>query len=166
MHKENYPTSRSNFLNGFTLLLGHFNRGRLFPRTIMTKQLRYQKEVFSKEEAINLFEESHFIDCRINAFPSFTEYKGLQRYPPDFIFIDLDKNNFKSEKSFELALSRTLKNIQEKLGGFPTVLLTGGGYHIYQPIDAFILEDFDILKEFDNPSIQFLRFAKDFLSNK
>jgi hypothetical protein len=131
----------------------------------MTKKLGYQKEVFSKEEAIKLFEESDFIDCRINAFPSFTDYKGIQRYPPDFIFIDLDKNNFKTEKSFELALSRTLNNIKEKLGGYPTVLFTGGGYHIWQPLDGFVLEEFTIFNEFETPSKQFLRFAKDFLSN-
>ena len=102
----------------------------------MTKKLGYQREVFSKEEAMKLFEDSDFIDCRINAFPSFTEYKGIQRYPPDFIFIDLDKNNFKTDRSFELVLSNTLKNIREKLEGdaYPSVLFTGKGYHIYQPV--------------------------------
>jgi len=132
----------------------------------MTKKLGYQKEVFSKEEAMKFFEESDFIDSRINAFPSFTDYRGIQRYPPDFIFIDLDKNNFKTEKSFELALSKTLKNMNEKLdGAYPTVLHTGGGYHIYQPIDAFVLEEIDIFNEFENPSKQFLRFVKEYLSN-
>ena len=43
----------------------------------MTKKLEYQKEVFSKEEALQYFEESDFVDCRINAFPSYTEYKGV-----------------------------------------------------------------------------------------
>src|SRR5688500_9399459 len=106
---------------GLDFILSHFNHYRpLFPRTIMTKKLGYQKEVFSKEEALQYFKESDFIDCRIKAFPSFTDYKGIQRYPSDFIFIDLDKNKFKTEKSFELALSRSLKNIQEKLDGFPT----------------------------------------------
>ena len=35
---------------------------------------------------------------------------------PELLFIDLDRNNFKTEKCFELALSTTLKNIKEKLG--------------------------------------------------
>ena len=132
----------------------------------MTKKLGYQKEIFSKEEAIKFFEESDFIDCRINAFPSFTDYKGIQRYPPNFIFIDLDKNNFKTEKSFESTLSKTLKNMNEKLdGSYPTVLHTGGGYHIYQPIDAFVLEEINIFNRFENPSKQFLRFAKEYLSD-
>ena len=56
---------------------------------------------------------SNFVDCRINAYPYLTDYKGIQRYKPNFIFIDLDKNNFKTERSFELALSTTLKNIKE-----------------------------------------------------
>jgi hypothetical protein len=164
MNKENYiPTTI--FSQGFQFILDHFTQDRLFPRTIMTKKLGYQKEVFSKEEAMKFFEESGFIDCRINAFPSFTEYKGIQRYSPDFIFIDLDKKNFETEKGFELALSKTLKNIKQNLDGYPTVLFTGSGYHIYQPLDAFILEEIDIFNEFENPSKQFLRFAKDYLSN-
>jgi hypothetical protein len=58
-----------------------------------------------------------------------------------------------------------LKNIKEQIDGHPSVLWTGNGYHIYQPIDSFVLEEFDIFNEFDNPSKQFLRFAKDLLSN-
>lgn len=165
MHKENYTPTTDIFSQGFQFILEHFNQYKLFPRTIMTKKLGYQKEVFSKEEAMKFFEESDFIDCRINAFPSYTEYKGIQRYSPDFIFIDLDKKNFKTEKGFELALSRTLKNITQKLDGCPTVLFTGSGYHIYQPLHAFILEEIDIFNEFENPSKQFLRFSKDYLSN-
>jgi hypothetical protein len=36
------------------------------------------------------YQESKFLDCRVNAYPSYTEYKGIQRYPPNFIFADLD----------------------------------------------------------------------------
>jgi hypothetical protein len=151
--------------SGLDFILNHFDQNRLFPRTIMTKILGYQKEVFSKEEAMKLYKESDFIDCRINAFPSYIDYKGIQRYPPDFIFIDLDKNKFQTNRSFELALSKILKNIKEEMDGHPSVLWTGNGYHIYQPIDSFVLEEFDIFNEFDNPSKQFLRFAKDLLSN-
>jgi hypothetical protein len=165
MHKENYTPTTDIFSQGFQFILNHFTQDRLFPRTIMTKKLGYQKEVFSKEEAMEFFKESDFIDCRINAFPSFTDYKGIQRYSPDFIFIDLDKKISKTEKGLEFALSRTLKNITQKLDGCPTVLFTGSGYHIYQPLHAFILEEIDIFNEFENPSKQFLRFAKDYLSN-
>ena len=105
--------------------MSHFNQDRLFPRTIPTGKLKgRQVEVFSKQETLSYFEESNFIDCRVNAFPSYTEYKEIQRYPPDFIFIDIDRESFKDNKSFENALSRTKKNIKEKLGGngaIPTV---------------------------------------------
>ena len=86
------------------------------------------------------------------------------------LFIDLDRNNFKTEKGFELALSITLKNIKEKLGNDddvqPTVLFTGGGYHIYQPIYCpTALENITEFQKFEKPSQEFLRFAKDNLSN-
>jgi hypothetical protein len=160
---------------GLEFILAHFSQERLFPRTIMTKKLGYQKEIFSKEEALSYFQESDSLDCRINAFPSHIEYHGIQRYPPDFIFIDIDKNNFKTEKGLNLAFSTTLKNIKEKLSDdsnidngevCPTVLNTGGGYHIYQPIYGIILEeikDFTVLTV--TPSNDFLRFAKDYLTN-
>ena len=73
---------------------------------------------------------SSFVDCRINAFPSYTEYHGIQRYPPDLIFIDIDRSNFKDDKNFENAISKTKKNIKEKLNGHPTINWSGNGYHI------------------------------------
>jgi len=50
------------------------------------------------------------------------------------------------------------------LNGYPTVLFTGDGYPIYQPIDiptATALENITEFKEFDIQSEQFLRFAKE-----
>ena len=169
--------------SGLDFILNHFDpNGRisLFPRTIMTKKLGYQKEVFSKKEAMQYFEESNYLDCRINTFPSYTEYKGIQRYPPNFIFIDLDKNNndFKTlNDDLKLALFNTLKNIKEKLlNGFPTVLWSGNGYHIIQPVscpkilvdgvlETAMLENITEFKKYDKPSQEFLRFVKDYLSN-
>ena len=106
------------------------------------------------------YQESDFVDCRVNAYPSYTEYKGIQRYPPKLIFADLDLSLFKSNRSLERALSDTLKAIQFKINGFPTVLWTGNGYHIYQPIDASVLEQYTQFEEFDNPSVKFIRFAE------
>ena len=108
----------------------------LFPRKISTfKSNNKQFLVRSRQEIIDSFIDSNFVDCRINAYPYLTDYKGIPRYKPNFLFIDLDKNNFKTNRSFELALYNTLKNIKEKLEGTPTVLETGGGYHIYKPVD-------------------------------
>ena len=157
---------------GLDFLLTHFNQDRLFPRKIQTyKSKGKQIEVFSKEEAMKHFEESDFVDCRINNFPSFTNYKGIQRYPPDSIFIDIDKNTIKDNKSFENALSKTLKNIKEKLNGYPTVNNSGNGYHIILPIGCpFILEQIEQFQKYKDkgfplPSQEFLRFAKYYLSN-
>ncbi len=157
--------------SGLDFILSHFNQARLFPRTIMTKKLeyqkKYQKEVFSKEQILSYFEDSNFVDCRINAFPSFTDYKGIQRYLPDFIFIDIDRKDFKDDKSFENALSNTVNNIKKKLNdGYPTIYWSGNGYHILQPIECpIVLENIQEFQGFDKPSQEFLRFTKDFLSN-
>ena len=154
--------------SGLEIVLSHFNQDKLFSRTIMTEKLGYQREIFSKSEALEYFKESNFVDCRINSFPSYTEYKGLQRYPVDLIFVDLDRHNFETEIELASALNVTLRNIKKKLGdrAIPTVLKTGGGYHIILPISCPIsLENIKEFNEFDRPSEQFLRFAKDILSN-
>ena len=164
--EEDHHIDKMKIEEGLDYILSHLEQPTIFPRTIMTKKLGYQRLVYSKERAIEHFIDSEFIDCRINAYSYLTEYKDVPRYKPDFLFIDLDKNKFKSDKRFELALYDTLKNIKEKLNGYPTVLFTGGGYHIYQPVYIpTALENITEFQEFDKPSEHFLRFAKDFLSN-
>jgi len=102
--------------------------------------------------------------------------KGIQRYPPNLLFIDLDKNDFETITALKLALFNTLKNIKEKLNGFPTVLWLGNGYHIIQPVscpkilvdgilETAMLENITEFRKYDKPSQEFLRFAKDYLSN-
>lgn len=114
---------------------------------------------------IKAYEESDLLDCRVNAYPSFTEYKGIQRYPPNFIFADLDLSTFRNLEALERVLQTTLQIIRIKINGTPTVLWTGNGYHIYQPIDAVILEEFTQFQEFQNPSLKFLRFAENKLTS-
>jgi hypothetical protein len=158
--------------NGLDFLLSHFNQDRLFPRKIQTQNSKgKQIEVFSKEQAMKYFEQSDFIDCKINAFPIFTNYKGIQRYPPDSIFIDIDRCSFETDKQFENAVSKTKKNIKDKLNGFPTINNSGNGVHIILPIECPILEQIpqfekytDIFPSF-NISEQFIRFAEKTLSN-
>jgi hypothetical protein len=129
---------------GLDFILSHF-QGPLFPRTISTyKTHGAQFEAFSKKHMIKAFEDSNFLDCRVNAYPCHIEYKGINRQAPNFIFIDLDKESFHTERGLRLALAASLKNIKEKLAGTPTVLWSGNGYHIYQPIEAFVLEQEEI----------------------
>ena len=114
---------------------------------------------------LKAYEESNFIDSKLNAYPSYTEYKGIQRYPPNFIFADLDLLSFRDPPTLERTLAAALRTIRLKINGSPTVLWSGNGYHIYQPIDAIILEEFEQFEEFEHPSTKFLRFAEYFLTN-
>jgi hypothetical protein len=168
LNTDTYYYSNNNELeSAIDFIISHFEEP-LYPRKISTyKSNNKQFLTRSRQEIINSFINSDFIDCRINAYPYLTEYKEVPRYKPNFLFIDLDKNNFKTNKSFELSLYNTLKNIKEKLeGAVPTVLETGGGYHIYQPVYCkTALENITEFQDFDRPSEQFLRFAKEYLSN-
>ena len=161
-------TNREDIEFGINFIISHFEEP-LFPRKISTfKSNNKQFLVRSKKEIIDSFIESSIVDCRINAYPHLIDYKGIPRYKPDFIMIDLDKKNDSQSciNDLKLTLYHTLKNIKEKLKGYPTVLETGGGYHIYQPVYCkTALENVIEFKEFDKPSEQLLRFAKDNLSN-
>src|ERR671936_569899 len=98
--------------DGLDFILNHFQEP-LFPRKIMTKQLGYQVEVFNKEEILEYFKQSNYEDCRINAYPSFTEYHGINRTPITFLIVDLDLKDFadetiKGKAVLERALTNTL----------------------------------------------------------
>ena len=95
--------------NGIDFILTHLTEP-LFPRTISTYRSEgRQFEVFSKEEMIKAFEQSDFLDCRVNAYPSYTEYKGINRQAPNFLFIDLDKDIVETARAHRLALTNTLR---------------------------------------------------------
>jgi Primase X len=150
---------------GLDFILEHFNEP-VWPRTISTRTTEGRHVlVYNREEALARFKAANFLDCRISAYPSYVEFEGINRQPPDFIFIDLDRSGFKTEKAHKLALSLTLKNIQEKLGGNPTCLWSGNGCHVYQPVDAFVLEQENPFSEYGHPSKEFLKFAELYLTN-
>ena len=160
---------------GLDFILRHFEEP-IWPRTISTNVTGGRQILtYNKPQALARFKQANLLDCRINAYPDYTGFGGLNRQGPNFIFIDLDRSNFKTEKSYKLALEATLQNIKEKLSeSNPTVLWSGNGYHIYQPTKAFPLEQVDKFSrsggnKFDQqqlqPSIAFLRFAEQYLSN-
>jgi hypothetical protein len=70
----------------------------------------------------------------------------------------------------EKVLSKTLHKIKEAVGGNPTVLWTGNGYHIYQPLSGFILEEYETFYEFtkyldkDLTSL-FIQFAEEYFTD-
>src|SRR5919197_1686551 len=100
--------------DGLDFILSHFQEP-IFPRKIMTKQLSYQVEIFNKEEILEYFKSSNYEDCRINAYPTFTEYHGINRTPISFLIIDLDLKDFrrqedsKKKELLERALNKTLQ---------------------------------------------------------
>jgi hypothetical protein len=133
-------------------ILNHFTNP-LFPRNIMTRALGRQKEVFNAEEALAYFKASKYEDCRINAYPYYAEYQGINLITPSFFMIDFDLKNFESQEKLDKTLQKTLNKINKVFDGAqPTVLWTGGGYHIYQPIRGFILERIDRFACYKDPN--------------
>lgn len=145
----------------------------LFPRTIMTRALGYQKEVLDAKMALVYFKASNYEDCRVNAYPSYTEYQGINLTSPSFIMIDLDLKDFEhSQEKLDKILHKTLNKINGILhGAHPTVLWTGNGYHIYQPVHGFILEQIDRFECLIDSSkkdltSRLMQYAKDYFTDK
>ena len=84
---------------GLDFILSHVGEP-IWPRTIFTKTLGKQYTVYSREEAIARFKQSNLLDCRVNAYPDYTEFKGINRQSPNLIFIDIDRCLFRTEKEF------------------------------------------------------------------
>jgi hypothetical protein len=86
--------------------------------------------------------------------------------------IDLDLRDFDNSKDkLDGLLNKILTKISSTIHGYPTILWTGKGYHIYQPMEGFILEEedrFAKLKEPDGKDLTsgFMQFAEEFLTNK
>jgi hypothetical protein len=166
VNKENQIEAYLDFI------LEHLN-GPLFPRTIMTKALGYQKEVFSKHELLDYFKASDFKDCRINAYTTCTGFKGVNLTAPSFIMIDLDLKDFEySTDELNKVLNKTIHKLRDQFhGAHPTVLWTGNGYHVYQPVLGFILDEIDRFARFTDPNkkdltSRFMQFAESFFTDK
>ncbi len=160
--------------NSLDFILNHFQEP-IFPRKIMTKDLGFQIEVFNKQEALEYSKSSRYEDCRINAYPPFTEYQGIYRTSISFLIVDIDLKDFgrgdsKKEKLLEKALKKAFGKIKETIDGNPTVLWTGNGYHIYLPVDGFILEEYETFYEFTKHldkdlTSMFIQFAEEYFTD-
>ena len=168
-------------------ILSHFEKQHeLFPRTIMTlktrgqRMIEYESDVQkSKDKIFEYFKKSDFIDCKINAFPYNIEHTAVDLQiknitAASFIMIDLDLKDIenKSEEKLDEHLDETLKNLYFKFNeeSHPTVLWTGNGYHIYQPIKGIVFEKYKIFYDFlpyvdKDLTTEFLRFAKKVFTN-
>jgi hypothetical protein len=82
-------------------ILSHFE-GAIFPRTISTKATFGKQIVVTDiQEIYSKFEQANFVDCRINACPVYTNYKGVNRQSPNFVMCDLDITKFRREIAIE-----------------------------------------------------------------
>jgi hypothetical protein len=168
--RKNTPTLHNNISieQGLDLILSHFKEP-IFARTMSTKTTEgRQNLVYNKEEVLARFKAANYLDCKISAYPRYVEWSGIDRQAPNLIFIDLDLNRFNSKLALDLGLNGTLQNIKNRLGsgGKPTVIWSGHGYHIYQPVEAFVLEEESEFAKFEQPSRRLLQFAEQYLSNK
>ncbi|HET6590711.1 MAG TPA: hypothetical protein VFG45_11170 [Candidatus Nitrosocosmicus sp.] len=173
-----------NLEKNIDFILSHFNgQESLFPRSIMTSITNGQIIVNDKNDIVKFFQDAKFFDCRINGFPYF-DNPIINRLCPSLIFIDLDLSYFLNykypQRKLDISLKQTLKKIKDEINGYPTVLWTGGGYHIYQPVkigndsydDNPVLENFSEFKEFipyinTDLTTEYMRIAsKYFTDNK
>jgi Primase X len=162
-------------VEGLGYIIGHFKGQRLcFPRAISTKATHgAQILVDDPGQAMDKFVEANFLDCRISAYPptsALSSFVGVNMdIAPGIVMIDLDRETFKSQISFERALSGTLNKINSELPNCcPTIIWSGSGYHIYLVLDAFELESVDVFNNDrfgSTPSQKFLRYAEFFLSD-
>ena len=138
---------------GLDFILTHFTAFE-FPRTISTKTTQgRQILVNNKTEALARFKQANYLDCRINAY---SKHDVLE--DPSFIFIDIDSTE-------KVLIDKLLKGRFSSIKGHPTILFTGSGYHIYQPIQSVCIDELSTFADFDDASRQFLRFAETYLSD-
>jgi len=170
------PTRGVNFLpqqpqpieQGLDFMLWHF-QGPLWPRNVSTAATRNaQKLVDYRDRAILYFQGALRQDCKIACYHPIA-FSGSNTLAPTHLFIDLDLDSFAGDKAkLELALAKTLRNIARQChGAVPTVLWSGGGYHVHLPLDPAIMPVYEELAEFKrykDPSIQFMRYAEQMLS--
>jgi hypothetical protein len=90
--------------DGLGFILRHFEEP-IFPRTISTHTTEgSQVLVYNKEEALARFQQANLLECRINAYPSYTGFGAINRQAPNFIFIDLDLCRFNPRDTLDIRL--------------------------------------------------------------
>ena len=123
-----------------------------FPRKISTKTTEgRQILVNDKPQALARFKQANYLDCRISAYTELDD-------SPNFLFIDIDTLD-------EKVLLKVLNFKFRALKWTPTVLFTGSGYHIYQPVAPIKFEALSNFNGHVDIQKQFLKFAGDYLSH-
>lgn len=123
-------------IENVNFILSHFvGQEFLFPRSIMTTKTSGQVFVSSEDQMMQYFEVANFVDCRINGYPFHHEEEKRSCILVSFslTWIYLYALLVSTIRKLDYILKQTLNKIKEEINGHPTVLWTGGGYHIYQP---------------------------------
>jgi len=154
---------------GLDLMLSMFQEP-LWPRNVSTASTQDKQYcVEDRARALVFYNAAQRKDCRIAVFPNYDEIlKNLQTQEtkaepiPNHIFIDLDAKDFNNDiNQLNAALKSTLRRMHKELNGaVPTILWSGAGYHLHQPLD--IPQAFEYIEEFkkyENVSVRFLRYA-------
>jgi hypothetical protein len=170
---------------GLTFLLGLCQPGLIWPRTISTNRLNgAQIAVYNLKEALEQYELSLGLDCRLNAYPNYTkEYQSHDSYKStvrlgygifaDVLSMDIDLGAFRDESTLKSVLFEVLDRIDEKFHQKckPAIVWSGGGYHIYQPVQlsgpSWCLAHTDIFHELGGREVDriFLQWVEGFLTN-
>jgi hypothetical protein len=169
-HLERASPSMTALEEGVDFILSHLDFDEpIWPRMISTWKIggeHPQILVNSKQEALACYKAANVLDCRISAYPKYTDYYiNRTGIAPSLLLVDIDKSHFKTHELFELASTQTLFNFRKILGSQPTQLWTGGGYHYLQPQSAIVLEKIDDFEKFDQPSRRFMRFEEQLLTD-
>jgi hypothetical protein len=173
------PSSSVSIESGLDIILSHLEEP-YFPRRISTyltaKSGPWQILVNTRDEALEKFRESNLLDCRISAYRyPVPTVRGINAQVVNFVMCDLDRRDkvFKTTKLFNQCLQETLNNFNVKLhSANPTVIWSGNGYHILQPLYAYdkdgipiVLETESIFTKFEESSINFMRYIERLMTN-
>jgi Primase X len=164
---------------GLDFMLTHFEEPLLlWPRNASTGSTQgRQYTVNDREHALYFFEAGLDSDCRISCYPNYDKLAqngfispAYKKPKPTHLFIDIDLESFAGNKNrLDFALNKTIKNIKKSSENspIPTVLWSGGGYHVHQPLDPESIPVFEELVDFQkfrDPSVRFMRYAERKLS--
>lgn len=101
---------------GLIYILNHLDG--LWPRMISTYATGGgQRLVYSFEEVMARFKAANFLDCRISAYPKYTDfYINRTGIAPTVLLVDIDREHFDTTELFELAAAKTYTNFHSILG--------------------------------------------------
>jgi hypothetical protein len=165
----------SDVSDGLDFMLWHFIEP-LWPRNVSTAATRNgQRSVDGKDRTILYFKGALRVDCKLAIYSNYEELAKTGCLPPGYkprpthLFIDLDLASFGGDKDkLELALQQTKRNIARQLNGAaPSILWSGGGFHVHLPLDPDVIPIYEELPEFNrykDPSVQFMRYAEQVLT--